>query len=77
MFLFAALQERLVACVGPWYLRLLHANYAQADGKNGDHCLPDEDTEILEDDLEESEDIFEDDIEYLRSLDPKEWKVYI
>jgi hypothetical protein len=67
-----ALQDRLVACVGPWYLRLLHRIYAEGDDHHG--VLLDV-SDTVDEDEEESEVEFEDDIEFLRSLDPKEWKV--
>jgi len=68
----AGLVERQVCCVGPFYLRLLHPNYVGA-ASGDDHCLPADGVDDL--DEEEGEEVqFEDDVDYLQSLDPKEWK---
>ncbi|XP_059489975.1 dnaJ homolog subfamily C member 2 [Neocloeon triangulifer] len=68
----ACLVEREVCCVGPFYLRLLHPNYVEA-ASGADHCLPSGGVDELDEEEDEAEQ-FEDDIEYLKSLDPKEWK---
>lgn len=60
-----------MCCVGPFYLRLLHPNYVGASGS--DHCLPTDGVDDLDEEGGEEE-LFEDDIDYLKSLDPKEWK---
>jgi DnaJ homolog subfamily C member 2 len=52
-------------------LRLLHPNYVGASGS--DHCLPTDGVDDLDEEGGEEE-LFEDDIDYLKSLDPKEWK---
>ncbi|KAF4530705.1 hypothetical protein B566_EDAN004946 [Ephemera danica] len=64
------LQDRVVACVGGWYLRLLHASYTEG-GEPG--VLLDV-SDTVDEDEDECEIEFEDDIEFLRSLDPKDWK---
>ncbi|CAB3386722.1 Hypothetical predicted protein [Cloeon dipterum] len=68
----SCLTDREVCCVGPHYLRLLHTNYVGVSS-GGDHCLPTEGVDELDEEEDETEQ-FEDDIEYLKSLDPKEWK---
>lgn len=69
--LFAALTRRLVECVGPVFL-----SFWQVEPAISDDALALQEEEGSEDELT-STFIDPDDVNFLRSLDPKEWKVSI
>ena len=59
--------KRRVEAVGRWYEAFVTQRLHHISSSHGE--IEDEDKE------EEEEIVFEDDIKFLRSLDPKEWKV--